>query len=285
MAVRAWLPLAVPPTISKTTQNPQNCTDHFLITPAFYISTTNHTMAIDKRTRDQGLSITTRNTGHVSARCFYVVDRSKTSSYCRRLPSILKRNNRVRYSKPHPLKLITSRVNIAAEQRTSYSITSPQKTLKFVLHDDATAPASFSPPPSDRIHSKTGSEESGTTATTNNVRFYNKVKVLRIPSRDQYPESIKRSMWCSLSEITENARRNTIEFSSEGWDWRVAIEEQDMYTHPHTGEHIHPVHVKREYQKRFQEAAEAASDREAAPTAVDVSSEPNAPILEAPAAA
>lgn len=52
-------------------------------------------------------------------------------------------------------------------------------------------------------------------------------------------------MWASLQEITDNARRNTIEFSSDGWDWRTATEEEDMYIHPRTGGYVHPVHVNK----------------------------------------
>ena len=56
---------------------------------------------------------------------------------------------------------------------------------------------------------------------------------------------MKRNLWSSLSEIARSAQRNTIEFSSEGWDWRSAIEEESMYVHSKTGQYIHPVHVKR----------------------------------------
>jgi hypothetical protein len=79
----------------------------------------------------------------------------------------------------------------------------------------------------------------------NNVKFHSKVLVMRIPSRKQYPESMKRTMWCSMSEISRSAARNTIEFQSEGWDWRLAVEENCMYYHPKSGQYIHPVHVKR----------------------------------------
>ena len=76
------------------------------------------------------------------------------------------------------------------------------------------------------------------------IRFYNKVSVLRIPSRYQYPESMKKNIWGTMKEISENARRNTIEFAAEGWDWRRATEDDAMYIGPN-GERIHPVHVRR----------------------------------------
>jgi hypothetical protein len=93
--------------------------------------------------------------------------------------------------------------------------------------------------------SKTLFTDSATTAEAycKRARFYNKVAVVRIPSRYQYPESMKQSIWGSMKEINENARRNTIEFASEGWDWRRATEDDAMYIAPN-GELVHPVHVR-----------------------------------------
>lgn len=76
----------------------------------------------------------------------------------------------------------------------------------------------------------------------NRIQFYNKVQVVYIPSRDQYPEAMKMTIWSNAEEIKRNARRNTIEFASEGWDWRQCCEDEAMYLSPHTGERIHPVH-------------------------------------------
>ena len=81
------------------------------------------------------------------------------------------------------------------------------------------------------------------------IRFYNKVTVVHIPSRFHYPELMRKSLWGTLKEITENARRNTIEFASEGWDWRAATEDEAMYVAPN-GERIHPVHVRQAYLRK-----------------------------------
>ena len=46
-----------------------------------------------------------------------------------------------------------------------------------------------------------------------------------------------------MDELTKQARRNTLEYQYDGWDWRSATEEHEMYIHKQTGEHIHPVHI------------------------------------------
>jgi hypothetical protein len=78
----------------------------------------------------------------------------------------------------------------------------------------------------------------------NRIQFYSKVQVVYIPSKDQYPESMKATMWSNSAEIRRNARRNTIEFAAEGWDWRTVCEDDAMYVSP-DGQRIHPVHVRR----------------------------------------
>jgi hypothetical protein len=205
-------------------------------------------MAIDKRSRDQPLvsSLLSSTRTVIKPRlCFKMYDKNNyhqqrqyqhqhdgsamnpTSPY---FPPILKRS-RSKYSKGNtmPFKLITSKVNLPPPESNYYSDSScssssspstspyPEKTLKIIM-------------PYESNHS---------------VRFHSKVSVVRIPSREHYPEAMKRTMWSSMQEISINARRNTLEFSSEGWDWRTATEEQDMYIHPETGDYVHPVHVKK----------------------------------------
>eukprot|EP00533_Pseudo-nitzschia_delicatissima_P015866 CAMPEP_0197266432 /NCGR_PEP_ID=MMETSP1432-20130617/3001_1 /TAXON_ID=44447 /ORGANISM="Pseudo-nitzschia delicatissima, Strain UNC1205" /LENGTH=172 /DNA_ID=CAMNT_0042731301 /DNA_START=175 /DNA_END=693 /DNA_ORIENTATION=- len=128
---------------------------------------------------------------------------------------------------------------------------SPERILKIIMPDDlhlpSSVPSSFSPPSNKLRMKKANNEyrEVSCSSHRNNVRFHSKVLVMRIPSRNQYPEHMKRNLWCSLSEIARSAQRNTIEFSSEGWDWRSAVEEESMYVHPKTGQYIHPAHVRR----------------------------------------
>jgi len=130
---------------------------------------------------------------------------------------ILRRHHRLRYTKSPPLSSVSGKENILySPSRSSSKLTTPYK---------------------------------------NRIRFYNKVSVVRIPSRDQYPESIRKSIWGSMKEISENARRNSIEFAAEGWDWRRATEDHDMYVAPN-GERIHPIHVRRDFEMGDSETQE-----------------------------
>lgn len=80
----------------------------------------------------------------------------------------------------------------------------------------------------------------------NRIQFFNKVQVVYIPSKEHYPEGMKRTIWSNAAEIKRNARRNTIEFAAEGWDWRRCCEDENMFLSPQ-GERIHPVHFRHQY--------------------------------------
>jgi len=72
------------------------------------------------------------------------------------------------------------------------------------------------------------------------ITFYQKVAVHSIPARHQYTREARERIWNNLLEIREMARRNTIEFASEGYDWRKAAEDDAMLLTPE-GERVHPV--------------------------------------------
>ena len=74
------------------------------------------------------------------------------------------------------------------------------------------------------------------------ISFNETVDVLSIPTRFEYSPEMRSSLWSSIHEINENAARNTIEFASEGWDWRNVTLDSDMRRCPTTGQFIHPVH-------------------------------------------
>mmetsp|Transcript_24141 Transcript_24141/g.46182 ORF Transcript_24141/g.46182 Transcript_24141/m.46182 type:complete len:96 (+) Transcript_24141:574-861(+) len=59
--------------------------------------------------------------------------------------------------------------------------------------------------------------------------------------RTEYPDPIRERIWSSASELYHNAARNTIEFASEGFDWRNAADDSQM-VHSVQGERIHPIH-------------------------------------------
>lgn len=69
------------------------------------------------------------------------------------------------------------------------------------------------------------------------------VKVIPIPQRSEYSSHESERLWSSSEEIQTNATRNSIEFASEGCDWRAAIEDREMLRHI-SGELIHPIHLR-----------------------------------------
>jgi hypothetical protein len=78
---------------------------------------------------------------------------------------------------------------------------------------------------------------SKSTKSKRRVSLHHNVAVIPIPTRHEYP----RTMWCSASELHQNATRNTIEFASEGFAWRNVAGDDQMIQMP-SGERIHPIH-------------------------------------------
>jgi hypothetical protein len=70
---------------------------------------------------------------------------------------------------------------------------------------------------------------------TTRIRFHQKVAVHCIPARHHYSDEERRGIWNDMRELRVMARRNTIEFASEGYDWRRATEDDAMING------IHPV--------------------------------------------
>ena len=76
------------------------------------------------------------------------------------------------------------------------------------------------------------------------MSFESSVSVVTIPNKESYSERTKSSIWTQSWELEELAARNILEFQSEGWDYRKAIEEQDFVLYQ--DQLIHPVHVMRQ---------------------------------------
>jgi len=75
------------------------------------------------------------------------------------------------------------------------------------------------------------------------VTFNENVSVHQIPLWTEYPADLRQRIWSDASEIYENAARNTVEFLSEGWNWRDVVDDEDMIC-VSSGELIHPVHFE-----------------------------------------
>ena len=126
----------------------------------------------------------------------------------------------------------------------------PEKSFTPILrqhrYTEASSPSPL--PPKEDIVEPEEPLKDATSPLKRRITFYNKVSVVHIPSRHHYPELMRKSIWGTMREISDNARRNTLEFASEGWDWRAATEDDAMYVAPN-GERVHPVHVRREFRR------------------------------------
>jgi len=96
---------------------------------------------------------------------------------------------------------------------------------------------------------------SGRRKNKRSVSLHKSVSVIPIPSRQEYSCTVRRKLWSSSQELFENAARNSVEFASEGWNWRQVIEDEGMIIHNPTGELIHPIHLRNILQQIDREEA------------------------------
>lgn len=75
------------------------------------------------------------------------------------------------------------------------------------------------------------------------VSFDPRVAVYLIPHRDTYDD--KSAIWSNRVEIKRRASRNTIEYTYERFNWRLAVEEHDFLMLP-DGKFIHPAHIHKD---------------------------------------
>jgi hypothetical protein len=99
----------------------------------------------------------------------------------------------------------------------------------------STTPLSTSPSCSSLCSSSTGKREV-------RITFHSEVMVVPIPKREEYSKRVRDRLWSNPEELQVNAQRNSMEFAAEGWDWRTALEDENMYRDALTGELIHPIH-------------------------------------------
>ena len=128
----------------------------------------------------------------------------------------------------------TSSSDINDEQLLSGSIPDPPISLMSILFI--------------RPSSLPWNDDRPTTATTNttpllknrirrrprkrSVHFHPTVSIIPIPSRTSYTSYTKSKLYISKQDLMCNAQRNHREFVYENFDWRNAVEEDEMYSPP-----------------------------------------------------
>jgi len=114
--------------------------------------------------------------------------------------------------------------------RHSKSLTSSNRSHRSNNNnsEDESSPSSSSPP------SRGGG-----------VTFHNSVTVYPIFETTHYPPTMIQNMYTKRDELRVNKLRNKREFAHEMYDWRNAVEEDEMEVDASTGELIHPAHEKK----------------------------------------
>jgi hypothetical protein len=117
--------------------------------------------------------------------------------------------------------------------RKSESKIEQEESLSSSMSSDMTASSGSHSAPS------TTSNSSG-----KRLMFNEEVAVCPIPRRDEYSNRIREHLWNSPDEMMRNAERNALEYAAEGFDWKNAMEDDQMYRCIATNEKIHPIHVE-----------------------------------------
>lgn len=78
--------------------------------------------------------------------------------------------------------------------------------------------------------------------TDRKVKFFERVRVKRIPNRLSYSEEDKVSLWFPKKDLKELINKNHAEYAFEGYDWQNAPEENDGFG-LRNGELVHPFYV------------------------------------------
>lgn len=103
-------------------------------------------------------------------------------------------------------------------------------------------PASLGNLTASSSHASCNSSLSKKSKSKRKVSLHNDVAVMPIPSRTEYSSLVKERLWSSANDLYRNAVRNSIEFASEGWNWRTVADDEQMIRSP-SGERIHPIHL------------------------------------------
>jgi len=74
------------------------------------------------------------------------------------------------------------------------------------------------------------------------VHFHDQVEVRFVPLHSDYSQRVRQKYWNNAQELWEMAARNSIEYASEGYDFRNVVEEENFTRWG--GQLIHPAHVQ-----------------------------------------
>ena len=77
---------------------------------------------------------------------------------------------------------------------------------------------------------------------TYTIQFDPSVIVISIPSHRDYTPQTRSALHSTEMETLSSIERNTKEFTYEGWDWKCAIEEENMIFDSGSGKFIHPIY-------------------------------------------
>ena len=75
-------------------------------------------------------------------------------------------------------------------------------------------------------HRRSQGDESPAIATKKGVRFNDMVEVRYVPLHSDYSQRVRQKYWNSAQELWDMAARNSLEFASEGYDYKQAVEEE-----------------------------------------------------------
>jgi hypothetical protein len=92
--------------------------------------------------------------------------------------------------------------------------------------------------------SSTANTTTASTKRRRGITFHDQVTVVPIPKRDEYSRRIRDRIWVNARDLQTQVARNTLEFASEGWEWKNCFEDDEMYVCAESGEKVHPVHCE-----------------------------------------